>query len=142
MALVLDASSLRSLELFFEDELRRLCQSGVVLPSAALQSILVSLYGIAAPAAARLRFLTFAAPLARRIALEGAHDEACIEAVKMTVADFKRWWVEVETLDPTTPRIIDLHCFAGMDLAETAAALHLSVTALKEKLLAARQLAG
>lgn len=114
-----------------QQELRRLALQGAVSPPAALRQISVALYGDRHRSLPERRlFLSVAAPLARRVAIEIAPAGERFEACEISVADLGKWLAWLDTIDPTTARIIDLYCFAGASLRDTAAVTGLTTQAV------------
>jgi DNA-directed RNA polymerase specialized sigma24 family protein len=75
-------------------------------------------------------FLLFAAPIARRIAIERANTDDRIGNTHISVADLKMWLFWLDTMDPLCARMIDLHYFAGLSFKETAEVLDLPPQAI------------
>lgn len=129
-----DALHLERLRPFVEMELRRLAFSGAVSPAAALRQIFLALYGARRPLQERRRFFSFAAPLARRISLEVAPADEGIGSRDISVAELAEWFAWLDASDPTTAKIVDLHCFADLSLIETAITVGLPFAAVVRKL--------
>lgn len=118
----IERDQLERLSPFIEQELRKLALFGAVSPPAALRQIFIALYGNRhrSPQERRL-FLSVTATSARRVAIESAPADERLEACEISAADLGTWLARLDTIDRTTARIIDLYCFAGASLKETAA---------------------
>lgn len=129
---------LERLSPFIEQELRKLALVGAVSPPAALRQIFIALYGNRhrSPQERRL-FLSVTAASARRVAIETAPAGERMEACEISVADFGTWLARLDSIDRTTTRVIDLYCFAGASLKETAAVTGLSIQVVTSALRAA-----
>jgi DNA-directed RNA polymerase specialized sigma24 family protein len=141
----MDASTTQPAKRSFADvepliwaQLQRRIAAGVLSTAAVLDEFFVQVFGADRPARDRLRFLLFAAPIARRIAIQRADPEARIAATDVTVADVKLWLWWLDSMDPLCARMIDLHYFAGLTVKKTAAALELSPGAVIRDLRFAR----
>lgn len=71
----------------------------------------------------RRLFLSVTARLVRQVAIEIAPAGERFEACEISVAELGTWLAQLDTIDPTTAKIIDLYCFAGASLKETAAVI-------------------
>lgn len=122
----IERDQLERLSPFIEQELRKLALVGAVSPPAALRQIFIALYGDRhrSPQERRL-FLSVTAASVRRVAIETAPAGDRFEACEMSVADLGTWLARPDTIDPTTAKIIDLYCFAGASVKETAAVIGL-----------------
>lgn len=121
----IERDQLERLSPFIEQELRKLALVGVVSPPAALRQIFIALYGNRHRSPERRLFLSVTAPLVRRVAIEIAPAGERFDACEISVAELGTWLARLDTIDPTTARIIDLYCFAGASLTETAAVIGL-----------------
>jgi hypothetical protein len=81
-----------------------------------------------------IRFIFFAAPIARRIALESTDVSDRVGTTDVCVADVKLWMWWIDAIDPLCARMIDLHYFAGLSTRETAAALKMPPRAVIREL--------
>lgn len=116
---------------FIQRELRKQAFLGAVSPPAALRQIFTALHGSGDRSSQKRRlFLSVAAPLVRRVAIELAPADERFGACEISVADFGAWLAQLDTFDSTTAKIIDLHCFAGASLKETAAMIGLPTLAV------------
>lgn len=109
-----------------QQELRKLALRGAVSPPAALRQIFIALYGDPHRGSSDRRvFLSVTAPLVRRVAIDIAPAGERFEDCEISVAELGAWLARLDTIDSTTARIIDLYCFAGASLKETAAVMGL-----------------
>jgi DNA-directed RNA polymerase specialized sigma24 family protein len=99
-----------------------------------LQQIFVELFGANRSRNEQVRFLLFAAPMARRIAIHRADPSERIGTSHISVADVKIWLSWLDTTDPLCARMIDLHYFAGASFKETATVLELPPSAVIREL--------
>ena len=90
-----------------------------------LHQVFVEIFGQERSREERYMFLLYAAPIARRIAIELANSSDRIGNTHISVADLKMWLFWLDTMDPLCARMIDLHYFAGLSFKETAAVLAL-----------------
>ena len=72
------------------------------------------------------RFLIFAAPIARKIAIGLANRGDRIGDSEVKVQDLVEWLGWLDRFDPMCATMIDLHYFAGLTTKQTAAALRLA----------------
>jgi len=121
----LDAKQFARLAPAIRTELLKRIRAGVLTVGDSLQQVFVELFGADRTHRERILFLLFAAPLARKIAIELANAGDRIGATHISVADLKLWLRWLDTMDPLCARMIDLHYFAGLSFKETAAALGL-----------------
>jgi hypothetical protein len=105
-----------------QEELRKLALLGALSPAAALHHIQVAIFGEhGCGHEERKLFLRVAAPLARRVAIEIAPVGERFEACDISVVDLGAWLTWLDETDATTARIVDLYCFVGASVKETAA---------------------
>ena len=90
-----------------------------------LQQVFVEIFGTERSREERFLFLLFAAPIARKIAIQRANVDARIGNTHISVADLKMWLGWLDSMDPLSACMIDLHYFAGLSFKETAAVLDL-----------------
>lgn len=95
----------------------------------ALDDVFVLLFGERRSEKERLRFLAYAAPIARRLVLEGADKEQRV-LDDVTVADVRELFMWCDAFDPLGARIVDLHYVAGLSVRQTACALQIHQTAV------------
>jgi DNA-directed RNA polymerase specialized sigma24 family protein len=119
----LDASQLARLSPFIRSELRKLALTGAVSAAAALRQVFIQLCGTECSRRDEVRFMLFAAPIARRIAIEIAGRSERIGDSDISTTDLQEWLTWLDTFDPMCARMIDLHYFAGLSTKETARAL-------------------
>jgi len=121
----LDTTQFASLARTIRDELLKRVHAGVLSVGESLQQVFVALFGTERTREERFLFLLFAAPMARKIAIERANVGDRIGNTHISVADLKMWLSWLDTMDPLCARMIDLHYFAGLGFKETAAVLDL-----------------
>lgn len=107
------------------DELLKRIHAGVLKVGDSLQQVFVEIFGSERTREERFLFLLFAAPIARRIAIERANTGDRIGDTHINVADLKMWLFWLDTMDPLCARMIDLHYFAGLGFKEIAEVLEL-----------------
>jgi hypothetical protein len=107
------------------DELLKRVRAGVLSVGESLQQVFVAIFGTERTLEERYLFLLFAAPMARRIAIERANASDRIGNTHVSVADLQMWLGWLDDMDPLSARMIDLHYFAGLGFRETAAVLAL-----------------
>jgi DNA-directed RNA polymerase specialized sigma24 family protein len=107
------------------DELLKRVKAGVLTVGESLHQVFVEIFGSGRTREERNLFLLFAAPIARRIAIHRADAGDRIGRTDVSVADLKMWFGWLDTMDPLSARMIDLHYFAGLGFKETAAVLDL-----------------
>lgn len=125
-----DSKSLVRLSPFIKSELRRLAVAGALSAAVALRHVFTHLFGSERAREDKLRFMMYAAPMARRIAIELANSADYIGDTDIKVSDVKEWLGWLDTFDPVCARMIDLHYFAGLSTRETAVALKMSPRAV------------
>jgi len=121
----LDAKQFALLAPAIRTELVKHVRAGVLTVGDSLQQVFIDIFGADRTPRDRTLFLMFAAPLARRIAIELANDDDRIGSTNISISDLKIWLRWLDTMDPLCARMIDLHYFAGLSFKETAAALDL-----------------
>jgi RNA polymerase sigma factor (sigma-70 family) len=126
----LDATQFARLSPYIRNELRRLAQTGAVSAAAALRQVFIELFGTGCSRRDQMRFMLFAAPIARRIAIDLAGRAERIGDTDISASDLQEWLLWLETFDPLCARMIDLHYFAGLSTKETAQALEMSPQAV------------
>jgi hypothetical protein len=83
-------------------------------PAASLRQVFHAIYGDEYHPQELMHFLIFAAPLARRVAFELATSGDRIGTTDISAAELERWLWWLETFDPLSARLVDLHYFAGL----------------------------
>jgi hypothetical protein len=112
------------------DELLKRVHAGVLSVGDSLHQVFEEIFGTGRTREEWFLFLLFAAPMARRIAIELANAGDQIAGTHISVADLKMWLWWLDTMDPLCARMIDLHYFAGLSFKETAAVLDLPPQAI------------
>ena len=107
-------------------ELLHLATAGSVSTGAALKHVCRQLFGSDCSPQDETRFLIFAAPIARKIAIGLANRGDRIGTSEVKVQDLVEWLGWLDRFDPMCATMIDLHYFAGLTTKQTAAALHLA----------------
>jgi DNA-directed RNA polymerase specialized sigma24 family protein len=115
-------------------ELLKRVRAGSLTVADSLQQVFVEMFGPNRSHGERTLFLLFAAPLARKIAIELANAGDRVGATDISIADLKVWLWWLDSMDPLCSRMIDLHYFAGLSFKETAAALALPPQAVIREL--------
>ncbi|MET0986416.1 MAG: ECF-type sigma factor [Steroidobacteraceae bacterium] len=130
MTNTLDPVALERLRPLIELELRRLLQgpySGDGLRIAALlRQVFIHLCGGHRSRDEQRRFLCFAAPIAREVAVGCAATGLMLEEVKRSLLQFNQWFYRLQTFDPVCTRIVELYYFGGLNARDTAAIMGLS----------------
>jgi hypothetical protein len=107
-------------------ELLQLANAGSLPAGAALKRVCRKLFGADCSPEAETRFLIFAAPIARKIAIGLANRNDRIGDSDIKVQDLVEWLGWLDRFDPMCAAMIDLHYFAGLTTKQTAAALRLA----------------
>ena len=107
-------------------ELLDLATAGSLPTGAALKRVCRRLFGPDCSPHDETRFLIFAAPIARKIAIGLADRGDRIGDSDVKVQDLVEWLGWLDRFDPMCATMIDLHYFAGLTAKQTAAALRLS----------------
>ena len=107
-------------------ELLQLADAGSLPTGAALKRVCHALFGPDCSPSDETRFLIFAAPIARKIAIGLANRGDRIGDSDVKVQDLVEWLGWLDRFDPMCAAMIDLHYFAGLSAKQTAAALRLS----------------
>ena len=107
-------------------ELLELATAGSLPTGAALKRVCHHLFGVDCTPQDETRFLIFAAPIARKIAIGMANRGDRIGESDVKVQDLVEWLGWLDRFDPMCATMIDLHYFAGLTTKQTAAALRLS----------------
>jgi DNA-directed RNA polymerase specialized sigma24 family protein len=107
------------------DALLERVQAGVLPVGESLHQVFADLFGSERTRQEWYLFLLLAAPMARKIAIERANSGDRIGNTHISVADLKMWLWWLDTMDPLSASMIDLHYFAGLSFKETAAVLDL-----------------
>lgn len=126
----LDTTVLARLAPIIRNELRRLALSGAMSASASLNHVFTNLFGDDRSRQDQIRFMVYAAPLARRIAIDLANSADRIGDTDIRVSDLREWLGWLDMFDPLCARMIDLHYFAGLSTKETALALKMPTQAV------------
>lgn len=106
-------------------ELLQLATAGSLPTGAALKRVCRQLFGEDCTPHDETRFLIFAAPVARKIAIGMANRGDRIGDSDVKVQDLVEWLGWLDRFDPMCAAMIDLHYFAGLSTKQTAAALRL-----------------
>ena len=106
-------------------ELLQLATAGSLPAGAALKRVCRQLFGADCSPRDETRFLIFAAPIARKIAIGLANRGDRIGDSEVKVQDLVEWLGWLDRFDPMCAAMIDLHYFAGLTTKQTAAALRL-----------------
>ena len=131
---LLDAKKFACLAPAVRAELQKRVRAGVLSVGDSLQQVFVEMFGAGRSRNEQIRFYLFAAPMARKIAIELANDGDHIGSTDISVSDLKMWLWWLDSMDPLCARMIDLHYFAGLSFKETAAALRLPPEAVIREL--------
>jgi hypothetical protein len=107
-------------------ELLQLANAGSLPAGPALKRVCRNLFGPDCDARDETRFLIFAAPIARKIAIGLADRGDRIGNSDIRVQDLVEWLGWLDRFDPMCATMIDLHYFAGLSTKQTAAALRLA----------------
>lgn len=107
-------------------ELLQLANRGSLPAGAALKRVCRNLFGPDCSPRDETRFLIFAAPIARKIAIGLADRGDRIGDSDVKVQDLVEWLGWLDRFDPMCAAMIDLHYFAGLSTKQTAAALRLA----------------
>jgi hypothetical protein len=107
-------------------ELLQLTNAGSLPAGAALKRVCHNLFGPDCSPRDETRFLIFAAPIARKIAIGLANRGDRIGDSDIKVQDLVEWLGWLDRFDPMCATMIDLHYFAGLTTKQTAAALRLA----------------
>lgn len=126
----LDTTALVRLAPVIRNELKRLALSGSVSASTSLNHVFKQLFGADRPRQDQIRFMVYAAPLARRIAVDLANSDDRIGNSEIRVSDLREWLGWLDMFDPLCARMIDLHYFARLTTKETALALNMPTQAV------------
>jgi hypothetical protein len=104
-------------------ELAQLATAGSLPTGAALKRVFAQLFGPDCSHRDEVRFMIFAAPIARKIAIGLANRGDRIGSTEIKVQDLVEWLGWLDRFDPMCAAMIDLHYFAGLSTKQTAAAL-------------------
>jgi ECF sigma factor len=107
-------------------ELLQLASAGSLPAGAALKRVCRKLFGADCSAGDETRFLIFAAPIARKIAIGLANRNDRVGDSEVKIQDLVEWLGWLDRFDPMAAAMIDLHYFAGLTTKQTAAALRLA----------------
>jgi hypothetical protein len=107
-------------------ELVQRSTAGSLPTGTALREVFERLFGTGCSKRDEVRYLIFAAPIARRIVIGLADRGTRIGATDVRVQDLVEWLGWLDRFDPMCAAMIDLHYFAGLTTKQTAAALRLS----------------
>lgn len=114
-------------------ELKRLVESGTMRAPAALRQVFVELFGADRSREDEVRFLMFAATIARKLTIGLANAGDRVGASDIRYSDLREWLGWLDMFDPLCARMIDLHYFAGLSTKETATVLDLPLqTVIRE----------
>jgi hypothetical protein len=106
-------------------ELLNLATAGSLPAGAALKQVCRRLFGTDCSPRDETRFLIFAAPIARKIAIGLANRGDRVGESDVKIQDLVEWLGWLDRFDPMSAAMIDLHYFAGLTTKQTAAALRL-----------------
>ena len=106
-------------------ELLQLAHAGSLPTGASLKRVCHLLFGPDCSPRDETRFLIFAAPIARKIAIGLANRGDRVGDSDVKVQDLVEWLGWLDRFDPMCAAMIDLHYFAGLTTKQTAAALRL-----------------
>lgn len=126
----LDTTALVRLAPVIRTELRQLALAGSMSAAASLRHVFTQLFGENRSRQDQIRFMIYAAPLARRIAIDLANSGDRIGESDIRVSDLREWLGWLDMFDPLCARMIDLHYFAGLSTKETAQALKMPTQAV------------
>jgi len=121
-----DYSSWMQLRPRITRELLQLAKAGSLPTGAALKRVCCLLFGPDCSPRDQTRFLIFAAPIARKIAIGLANRGDRIGDSDVKVQDLVEWLGWLDRFDPMCATMIDLHYFAGLTTKQTAEALRLT----------------
>jgi hypothetical protein len=107
-------------------ELLQLANAGSLPTGASLKRVCRLLFGPECGSRDETRFLIFAAPIARKIAIGLANRADRVGDSDVKVQDLVEWLGWLDRFDPMCAAMIDLHYFAGLTTKQTAAALRLA----------------
>jgi ECF sigma factor len=107
-------------------ELLQLAHAGSLPTGASLKRVCRLLFGPECGPRDETRFLIFAAPIARKIAIGLANRADRVGDSDVKVQDLVEWLGWLDRFDPMCAAMIDLHYFAGLTTKQTAAALRLA----------------
>jgi hypothetical protein len=107
-------------------ELLQLANAGSLPTGASLKRVCRLLFGPECGPRDETRFLIFAAPIARKIAIGLANRADRVGDSDVKVQDLVEWLGWLDRFDPMCAAMIDLHYFAGLTTKQTAAALRLA----------------
>jgi hypothetical protein len=107
-------------------ELRMLTDAGSLPTGEALKRVCRQLFGEDCSPNDETRFLLFAAPIARKIAIGLANRNDRVGDSDVKVQDLVEWLGWLDRFDPLCAAMIDLHYFAGLTTKQTATALGVS----------------
>jgi ECF sigma factor len=134
----LDREALERLRPHIELELHRRLQvaakDGLVSIAAVLREIFPHLCGHGRSESERHRFLAFAAPIGREVAIACAMSGQLAGQDPQRVIAFAQWFRRVQGFDPLCTRMIDLFYFGGLGPRRTSALVGISRRALIREL--------
>lgn len=134
----INGEALKAAAKTIRDELTQRVVSSTCSQITALDQVLTLVFGEQRTVDERLRFLAFAAPLARRLVLDRADKEQRVLDPDVTIADVCELFDWCDFFDPLGARIIDLHYFAGVSARQTARVLRMHPTAIVRELRVAK----
>ena len=120
------AHSFVSLSPWIRSELRRRSLAGMLSSADSLREVFHTLYGDEYHPQELMHFLIYAAPLARRVAIDLASTGDRIGDTGIGIAELEQWLWWLETFDPLSARLVDLYYFGGMTPRQLAAAFGMS----------------
>lgn len=115
-------------------ELKRLVADGAVPAPAALRQVFIKLFGAECNPQDEVRFLMFAAPIARKLTIGLANATDRVGESDVRFSDLREWLGWLDMFDPLCARMIDLHYFAGLSTKQTATALDLPLQTVVREL--------
>jgi DNA-directed RNA polymerase specialized sigma24 family protein len=129
----LDADALTSLSVRIRDELHLRLDPGAHAysshtprVSSILRQLFFHLCGAQGTRADQVRFLIFAAPIAREVTTTLANSGVALGPANTSILAFDQWFHRLESFDPLCTRMVELYYFGGLSTRETAAALGVS----------------
>jgi hypothetical protein len=134
----LNAATLNRLAPSLLIELRDQVAAGALPVTTTLDALFIKVCGAERSRAEQLRFLFFAAPVARRIAVASVRSDRQLGSSDITFSQLKSWLQWLDDMDPMCARMVDLYYFAGLSVRETAAVLQVSPAVVVRELRFAR----
>lgn len=127
----IDGKMLRAASPTILAELAQRIVPGAVSQTAALDEVLLLVFGTHRSAEERLLFMAFASRFARKFLLDRAdRDQRLIESDDVTVADIREVLDWCDTFEPMSASMLDMHYVAGISVRQIARALQLHPNAV------------